>query len=132
MNLQRCTPIRGRHLTGTALCRHMYVADLVSMPAERSKGYGNQMFNYLEDTAKKAGCTRYQSSLESTLVPYGSSAAHCRAWSHRAIRPATACLLMSVHVCRLLLESNVERGRAHKFYFKKGLTITSYRFAKDL
>jgi len=36
------------------------------------------------------------------------------------------------HAYRLLLESNVERGRAHKFYFKKGLTITSYRFAKDL
>jgi GNAT superfamily N-acetyltransferase len=39
----------------------MYVADLVSMPAERSKGYGNQIFEYLEDTAKKAGCTRYGS-----------------------------------------------------------------------
>ena len=34
--------------------------------------------------------------------------------------------------CRLILESNVERPRAHKFYFRNGLTITSYRFAKDL
>jgi GNAT superfamily N-acetyltransferase len=110
----------------------MYVADLVSMPAERSKGYGNQIFDYLEDTAKKAGCTRYQSSLELPLVSSASPGAHCHAWSHRAVRPATVCSLMSVHVCRLLLESNVERGRAHKFYFKKGLMITSYRFAKNL
>ena len=45
----------------------MYVADLVSMPAERSKGYGNQMFNYLEDTAKEAGCTRYDPRLNPRL-----------------------------------------------------------------
>ena len=28
--------------------------------------------------------------------------------------------------CRLILESNVERQRAHRFYFRHGLTITSY------
>ena len=36
----------------------MYVADLVSAPTERSKGYGSQIFAYLEDTARNAGCKR--------------------------------------------------------------------------
>ncbi len=40
-------------------CRYMYVADLVSMPTARSKGYGYHLFSFLEETAKKAGCARY-------------------------------------------------------------------------
>ena len=39
---------------------------------------------------------------------------------------------LSLCVHRLLLESGVQRGRAHKFYFNQGLTISSYRFQKDL
>ena len=34
--------------------------------------------------------------------------------------------------CRLILDSGVQRGRAHKFYFNSGMTITSYRFEKAL
>lgn len=41
-----------------SICRHMYVADLVSMPSQRSKGYGNQIFDYLEETAREAGCKK--------------------------------------------------------------------------
>ncbi len=37
-----------------------------------------------------------------------------------------------MHARRLLLESNIERERAHKFYVNQGLTKTAYRFAKDL
>ena len=37
-----------------------------------------------------------------------------------------------MHARRLLLESNTERERAHKFYVNQGLTKTAYRFAKDL
>ncbi len=38
--------------------RYMYVADLVSMPSERGKGYGKVLFAWLESTAKNAGATR--------------------------------------------------------------------------
>ena len=38
--------------------RHLYVADLVSLPAERSKGYGQQLYSYLEDQARTCGCRR--------------------------------------------------------------------------
>ena len=33
---------------------------------------------------------------------------------------------------RLLLESGVQRPKAHKFYFNSGLAITCYRFEKEL
>ena len=39
------------------------MADLVSMPTARSKGYGYHLFSYLEETAKKAGCARCAASL---------------------------------------------------------------------
>ncbi|CAL5227449.1 g10415 [Coccomyxa viridis] len=89
-SIQAVAGYRIRDSLERATPRDMYVADLVSMPTARSKGYGYHIFSFLEETAKKAGCAR------------------------------------------LLLESNIERERAHKFYVNQGLTKTAYRFAKDL
>lgn len=41
-------------------------------------------------------------------------------------------LIRSILNFRLLLESGVQRSRAHKFYFNCGLSISCYRFEKDL
>ena len=33
---------------------------------------------------------------------------------------------------QLHLDSGVQRGRAHRFYFREGMTISSYHFVKEL
>ena len=40
--------------------RHMYVDDLVTDEAVRSRGYGNAMLDWLKAEAKRLGCTRLQ------------------------------------------------------------------------
>ena len=56
MRLQRSPiPPPRRPLLGR---RYLYVADLASLPAQRSKGYGKMLMAYMEDIACKAGCTR--------------------------------------------------------------------------
>ena len=44
--------------------RHLYVADLVSLPAGRSKGYGQQLYSYLEEEARTYGCRRCSIQLQ--------------------------------------------------------------------
>ena len=36
--------------------KHLYVDDLVTADAQRSKGYGEQLINWLRELAKKEGC----------------------------------------------------------------------------
>ncbi len=43
-------------LVSLAHGRHLYLLDLVTVPDERSKGYGKEMIAYLEDYAKIRGC----------------------------------------------------------------------------
>jgi len=40
--------------------RHMYVDDLVTDEAERSKGHGDALFDWLVMTAKAAGCVTFE------------------------------------------------------------------------
>ncbi|HEY9735372.1 MAG TPA: GNAT family N-acetyltransferase [Trichocoleus sp.] len=70
--------------------RVLYVDDLVTDEAQRSKGYGQQLLDWLTEQARAQGC----SALE--------------------------------------LDSGVQRSGAHRFYFREGLAITSFRFSKPL
>ncbi len=70
--------------------RFMYVDDLVTSHDERSKGYGDALFDWLLHYAKQQNCDQ------------------------------------------LHLDSGVQRFRAHRFYFRKRLAITSYHFAMKL
>ncbi len=70
--------------------RHLYVDDLVSAPAARSRGHGEAMLEWLRGQARAAGCS----------------------W--------------------LDLDSGTHRGRAHAFYFRKGMEIASFHFAQPL
>lgn len=64
----------------------LYVDDLITEASERSRGYGNALFNWLLEYAKSLNCVSLQ------------------------------------------LDSGVQRGDAHRFYFGKGMKISSYHF----
>lgn len=68
----------------------LYVDDLVTDEAARSKGHGGRLLDWLEARAR---------------------ALNCRV---------------------LALDSGVQRGRAHAFYFRKGFVIPSFNFRKRL
>lgn len=70
--------------------KHLYVDDLVTAGHARSKGYGEELLEWLRAQARAAGCKF------------------------------------------LDLDSGVQRGRAHKFYFENGFTIASYHFRESL
>ena len=70
--------------------KFLYVDDLVTAHDERSKGYGDALFEWLLHHAKEQDCDQ------------------------------------------LHLDSGVQRFRAHRFYFRKRLAITSYHFAMKL
>ena len=64
------------------------------------------------------------------LHTVGTSWVTCHG-SHAGVSQCTR--LRWMPTCRrLTLDSGVQRGRAHKFYFNCGLTISSYRFQKPL
>jgi hypothetical protein len=69
---------------------HMYVDDLVTDDAQRSRGVGAALLRSLESTARDVGCSE------------------------------------------LHLDSGTQRQRAHEFYFREGMKITSFHFAKRL
>jgi len=64
----------------------MYVDDLVTDEAGRSKGYGGALLDWLVAKAKSRGCAEFH------------------------------------------LDSGVHRFGAHRFYFRKGMHISSYHF----
>jgi len=70
--------------------RRLYVDDLVTDGAERSKGVGKALLDWLEARARDEGCDV------------------------------------------LALDSGVQRGEAHKFYFRQGMQIAAYSFRKVL
>lgn len=68
----------------------LYVDDLVTDEARRSKGFGEVLLTWMETHAREQGCET------------------------------------------LSLDSGTQRTGAHKFYFRQGLPITSFHFAKKL
>lgn len=68
----------------------LYVDDLVTDEASRSRRYGERLFAWLVDQARAAGCRSLQ------------------------------------------LDSGVQRNGAHRFYFARGMRISSYHFTVDL
>jgi GNAT superfamily N-acetyltransferase len=70
--------------------RTMYVDDLVTDEARRSRGYGNAMLDWLQGYAREAGCETFS------------------------------------------LDSGTQRQEAHAFYFREGMRVTGFHFAKKL
>jgi len=68
----------------------MYVDDLVTDAACRSRGVGKALLDHLQQIARDAGCKAFT------------------------------------------LDSGTQRQQAHKFYFREGMTVTSFHFAKPL
>ena len=68
----------------------LYVDDLVTEEAARSRNFGGCMIGWLADEARSKGCKM------------------------------------------LHLDSGVQRHAAHRFYFREGMNISSYHFARDL
>ena len=50
----------------------LYVDDLATRAADQSRGYGGQIFDWLADTARKAGCAQVQ--LDSGVWRHGRTA----------------------------------------------------------
>lgn len=67
--------------------RILYVDDLVTDDATRSRGFGKQLLDWLYAQARAHGCEQFH------------------------------------------LDSGVQRARAHRFYFREGLTVTAFHFA---
>lgn len=76
-----------RILDNLAHGKFMYIDDFVTDSENRSKGYGDKLFDFLIDYAKKEKCK-------------------------------------AVH-----LDSGVQRFDAHRFYFRKRMTIASHHFS---
>jgi GNAT superfamily N-acetyltransferase len=68
----------------------LYVDDLVTDPAQRSKGWGKAMLDWLQSYALAAGCETFS------------------------------------------LDSGTHRHEAHAFYFREGMHVTSFHFARKL
>jgi GNAT superfamily N-acetyltransferase len=68
--------------------KHLYVDDLVTSDAERSKGHGRVLLAWLRALALEMGCAAFH------------------------------------------LDSGVQRKRAHEFYLREGLELTSYHFSE--
>ena len=94
-----CVATESERVVGVAVYRisentfadvFLYVDDLVTDDAERSRGVGHTLMAHLERVARDAGCAN------------------------------------------LVLDSGTHRQRAHKFYFREGMFITSFNFKKPL
>jgi GNAT superfamily N-acetyltransferase len=70
--------------------KHLYVDDLVTSDAERSKGYGKELLAWLRALAVENDCDAFH------------------------------------------LDSGVQRKRAHQFYLREGLELSSYHFSEQL
>jgi ribosomal protein S18 acetylase RimI-like enzyme len=70
--------------------RFMYVDDLVTDAAERSRRHGDRLFDALIAEARRQGCRS------------------------------------------LVLDSGVDNGAAHRFYFRRRMTVTALHFALPL
>jgi GNAT superfamily N-acetyltransferase len=70
--------------------RTLYVDDLVTDEAKRSRGYGRAMLDWLQEYAREGGCETFS------------------------------------------LDSGTHRQEAHAFYFREGMRVTSFHFAKKV
>jgi GNAT superfamily N-acetyltransferase len=70
--------------------RHLYVDDLITAEAERSKGHGKALLGWLRQLAVENDCDVFH------------------------------------------LDSGVQRKRAHQFYLREGLELSSYHFSERL
>ena len=94
-----CVAVEGERVVGVAVYRvHentssgrlLYVDDLVTDEAARSRGVGKALMDHLQALARASGCETYS------------------------------------------LDSGVRRARAHAFYFREGMHVTSFNFKKTL
>ena len=79
-----------RYMQLLAYGKIVYVDDLITDEAARSRDFGRRMLEWLAEEARSNGCER------------------------------------------LHLTSGVQRHDAHRFYFREGMKISNYHFAKDL
>jgi GNAT superfamily N-acetyltransferase len=75
-----------RYLESLFSGRNLYVDDLVTLDADRSRGFGGELINWLIKEASAHGCETLE------------------------------------------LDSGVQRFDAHRFYFSKRMSISSYHF----
>ncbi|HEY6864815.1 MAG TPA: GNAT family N-acetyltransferase [Burkholderiales bacterium] len=94
-----CVAVDGAKVAGVAVYRvyentwagrQLYVDDLVTDEATRSKGVGRTLLGHLERKARAEGLDNFA------------------------------------------LDSGTHRQQAHKFYFREGMVVTSFHFAKKL
>ena len=79
-----------RYLESLFSGKFLYVDDLVTREADRSRGFGGDLLDWLFDEAVAHGCERLE------------------------------------------LDSGVQRADAHRFYFSKRMTVTSFHFGRPL
>ena len=87
----RVVAVAGYRISSNLFCgRHLYVDDLVTAEAERSKGHGKTLLAWLRALAVENDCEVFD------------------------------------------LDSGVQRKRAHQFYLREGLELSSYHFSERL
>jgi GNAT superfamily N-acetyltransferase len=87
----RVVAVAGYRFGTSLFCgRHLYVDDLVTAGAERSKGRGRELLAWLRALAVEHGCDAFH------------------------------------------LDSGVQRKRAHAFYLREGMELSSYHFSVRL
>jgi len=91
LDRDRVVAVAGYRLGTSLFCgRHLYVDDLVTAGAERSRGYGRELLEWLRALAAENDCDV------------------------------------------LHLDSGVQRKRAHAFYLREGMELSSYHFSVRL
>ena len=87
----RVVAVAGYRFGANLFCgKHMYVDDLVTADAERSKGHGRELLTWLRALAVENDCDVFD------------------------------------------LDSGVQRKRAHAFYLREGMELSSYHFSVRL
>lgn len=87
----RVVAVAGYRISTNLFCgKHLYVDDLVTADAGRSKGHGRELLAWLRALAVENGCDVFH------------------------------------------LDSGVQRKRAHAFYLREGMELSSYHFSVRL
>lgn len=87
----RVVAVAGYRISTNLFCgKHLYVDDLVTADAGRSKGYGRELLAWLRTRAVENGCDVFH------------------------------------------LDSGVQRKRAHAFYLREGMELSSHHFSVRL
>lgn len=87
----RVVAVAGYRISTNLFCgKHLYVDDLVTADAERSKGHGKALLAWLRALAVESDCDVFH------------------------------------------LDSGVQRKRAHAFYLREGMELSSYHFSERL